>query len=85
VKAETWLEYTKLLLSGEQGVTLEDKLRSRTVEKVKHYQSSSKEENHKRFERILRGLKYFGFLSEQKVDCQLSRFTIRNSTTSKIW
>lgn len=67
VKGETWLEYTKILLSNEEGATLEDKIRNRTITKVKQYSSATKEENNKRFDRIMRGLKYFGFLSDNKV------------------
>jgi saccharopine dehydrogenase-like NADP-dependent oxidoreductase len=37
------------------------------VGRVKQYLSASKEDNRKRFERIFRGLKYFGLLSEQKI------------------
>lgn len=43
VQGNDWKEYTQLLLAGEEGKTLEEKIRNRTVYKVKHYKQRSKE------------------------------------------
>lgn len=71
------------VLENEEGATLEQKIKSKCIDKIVHYNEPTKA---KKWNEVLKGMKYFGLLDPTtKVKGLLSRYgTIRNPKF-KIW